>query len=70
MMPTVVTILAVRAGLKDAREGRPAFLWAILTNPGERRRLFHSAVKDIGRIFVVAVLLDTVYQIYFCGHFT
>ena len=28
MMPTVVTILAVRAGLRDAREGQPAFLWA------------------------------------------
>ena len=68
-MPTVVTILAVRAGLKDAREGRPAFLWAILTNPSERRRLFHSALKDIGRIFVVALVLDTAYQIFFLRAF-
>jgi hypothetical protein len=63
IMPTVVTILAIRAGMKDAREGQPAFLWAILTNPAERRRLFRSAVKDIGRIFIVAIVLDTIYQI-------
>ena len=33
VMPTVVAILAVRAGLRGAREGQPAFLWALLTNP-------------------------------------
>ena len=44
-------------------------LWAILTNPSERRRLFHSAVKDIGRIFIVAVVLDTAYQILFLRTF-
>jgi hypothetical protein len=64
MMPTVVTILAVRAGLRDARQGRQTFLWAFLTMPNERKRLLRSALKDIGRIFVVAVLLDTAYQIF------
>jgi hypothetical protein len=63
MMPAVVTILAVRAGLRDAREGRPAFLWAILTNPTERRRLFRSMLKDIGRVFIMALVLDTTYQL-------
>jgi hypothetical protein len=63
VMPTVVTILAVRAGLRDAREGQPAFLWAVLTNPAERRRLLRSGVRDIGRIFVMALVLDTTYQV-------
>jgi hypothetical protein len=63
MMPTVVTVLAIRAGLRDAREGEPAFLWAILTSPTERRRLVSSALKDIGRIFIVAIVLDTAYQL-------
>jgi len=62
-MPLVVTFLAVRAGLKDARERQPAFLWAIVTNPAERRRLMRSAVKDLGRILIVAVVLDTTYQL-------
>ena len=63
IMPTLVTILAIRAGLRDAREGEPTFLWGILKNPAERPRLVHSGVKDIGRIFIVAIVLDTIYQI-------
>ena len=64
VMPTVVTILAIRADRRDAREGRPAFLGAFLTNSIERRRLFRSAVKDVGRIFIVAIVLDTAYQLF------
>lgn len=63
LMPTVVTVLAIRAGLRDAREGEPAFLWAILTNSSERAHLVRSAVKDIGRVFLFAVVLDTIYQL-------
>ena len=64
MMPTVVTFLAIRAGLRDAREGQPAFLWAIITSPAQRQRLVRSAMKDVGRIFLVALVLDTVYQVF------
>jgi hypothetical protein len=69
VMPTVVTILAVRAGLKDAREGRPTFLWAALTNPAERRRLLRSGLKDVGRILIVAVVLDAAYQVFVLREF-
>ena len=62
-MPLVVTFLAVRAGLRDAREGQPAFLWALLTAPAERRRLLRSAARDVGRVFLMAVVLDTTYQL-------
>lgn len=63
VMPTVVSIIAIRAGLRDAREGRPAFLWAILTNSTERRGLFRSALKDIGRVIIMALVMDTTYQL-------
>jgi hypothetical protein len=63
IMPLVVTFLAIRAGMKDAREGRPPFFRTILADPVERRRLLRSALKDIGRIFIVAVMLDTTYQL-------
>jgi hypothetical protein len=68
-MPTVVTILAIRAGLRDAREGQAAFLWAILASPVERRRLLRSAWKDLGRILVVALVLDTAYQVFVLRRF-
>ncbi len=63
IMPTVVTLLALRADRRDAREGRPAFLGAFIKDPAERRRLFRSALKDIGRVFIVAIVLDTAYQL-------
>lgn len=63
IMPTVVTVLAVRAVRKDLREGRPAFLGLLIKDPVERARLFRSALKDIGRIVIVAVVLDIVYQL-------
>src|SRR5271165_6173026 len=64
VMPAVVTILAIRADLRDAREGRPASLGAFFANPSERGRLLRSAVKDIGRIFIVAIVLDATYQLW------
>jgi hypothetical protein len=64
VMPTVVTILAILADRRDAREGRPARLGAFITDPVERRRLFRIALKDIGRVFIVAIVLDTLYQLW------
>jgi hypothetical protein len=63
IQPIVATVIAVRAGLKDAREGQPAFFWTVLTNPAERQILLRSGWKDIGKIFVVALVLDTAYQV-------
>jgi hypothetical protein len=64
VMPTVVTIFAILADRRDAREGRPARLGAFFADPAERRRLFRSALTDIGRVFIVAIVLDTVYQLW------
>jgi hypothetical protein len=63
MMPTVVSVLAIRAGLRDAREGRSHFTWTLLTQPEQRRDLLRSALKDIGRVLIVALVLDTIYQV-------
>lgn len=63
VMPVVVTVLAIRAGLRDAREGRPSFLAGIVSNPAARPRILLSAVGDVGRIFIVAIVLDSIYQI-------
>jgi hypothetical protein len=63
IMPLVVTLFAVLAGMKDARKGQPPFFRTLLTKPLERRRLLRSALKDVGKIFVVAVVLDTAYQL-------
>ena len=67
VMPIVVSVLAVRAHLRDVREGRPTELWAFLKDPAERRRLFRSGLRDFGKVFIVAVVLDTTYQLLVFG---
>ena len=63
IQPTVATILAIRAGLRDAHQNRGAFLWAVLWNPAHRRELLQQAWKDIGKVFLLATILDVIYQL-------
>jgi hypothetical protein len=63
LQPAVAAIIAVRAGLKDARSGRPAYLWAALTMPGYRAELLHGGWKDIWLPFSVSIVLDVIYQV-------
>lgn len=62
IQPSVAAFLAIRAGLRDARQNRPAFFWAILRKPRHRRELLRGGWEDIGKVFVIAATLDAVYQ--------
>jgi hypothetical protein len=63
LQPVVATILAVKAGLQDARDHRPPYFWAILTKPDERRELLRQGWKAVAKIFVFAIVMDVLYQI-------
>jgi hypothetical protein len=63
LQPLVATLLAVRSGLHDAREGRPVFFWALALEPAQRRALLRHLWKDVGKLFLVACFLDVVYQV-------
>jgi hypothetical protein len=63
LQPVMATVLAIRAGLKDAHGCRPAYLWAVLTDPAHRREMVRGGWKDISKVFVLAVVLDTVFQL-------
>jgi hypothetical protein len=63
LQPTVAAILGIRAGLADARHGRPAYLRAILSNRAQRRDLLIHGWRDIVKVFGMAVVMDVVYQI-------
>jgi hypothetical protein len=62
LQPLVAAILALRAALRDAREGRPPFLWALLTDRGHRKEHVSRGWTDVGTVFLVAVLVDLVDQ--------
>ena len=63
MQPLMAIFLAIRDGAKDAREGRSAYLWTLLTDPAQRRYLLQDGWKGISRIFLLACILDVVYQL-------
>jgi hypothetical protein len=63
LQPIVAAILATRAGLKDAREGRPIYFWAFFTHPDQRRQLLRDGWKSVGRVFILAIVIDAVYQL-------
>ena len=60
--PLVASILAVRAGLADARKGNAPYLWRLMNNPPERRALIREGLIDVIRVFLVALVLDVLYQ--------
>ena len=63
MQPAVAVFFAARDGLNDARLGRPPYFWKILTNHrGHRRELIRDGWTSIAKVFIMAMLIDTVYQ--------
>ena len=62
LQPAMAAFFAIRAGLQDGRTGRPPYLWAILTDPAHRRDLLHEGWKAIAKVFVMAVVIDAIYQ--------
>jgi hypothetical protein len=64
LQPSMATLLAVLAGLKDAREGRPPYLWTILTDPSQRAGLIREGWKACARVFFLAIIIEVIYQWY------
>jgi hypothetical protein len=62
LQPLMATIFAIRDGRRDSREGKPPFFWGLFTHPGQRRDMLKSGWKSVGKIFILAVVLDAVYQ--------
>ena len=63
VQPLVALFFAFRDGRKDAREGKSPFFWGLFTDPENRRELLESGWKSVGKVFVIAVVLDIVFQI-------
>ncbi len=69
LQPVMAVIFAIRAGLKDAKEGRPPYFWALFTHTAERRQLLRDGWKSVGRISILAIVIDAVYQFIVCRCF-
>ncbi len=65
--PLMASFFAIRDGRRDAHEGRTPF--RVLTKPGQRREVLLSSWKSVGKVFVLALVLDAVYQFKVLGWF-
>ena len=63
LQPTMASLLALRAGIQDAREGKEGYLWSMVANPERRAQLLHEGWSGVRTLFLVAIVLDCVYQL-------
>ena len=63
VQPIVAGMLAVRAGHRDARAGRPPYLWGVFTESERRWELLGDGWRDTARVFLAAIVIDATYQI-------
>jgi hypothetical protein len=63
LQPLMAILFAIRDGIRDARNGNAPYLWAICMERDQRRRLLQKGWKSIGRVFLLALGLDVIYQI-------
>lgn len=62
--PVMALLFALRDGIRDAHQGRPAYFWALFTDRPHRRELLRSGWSSVGKVFIFAVVLDTLYQLF------
>lgn len=63
LQPVMASVFAVVSGLKDAKAGKPPYFWSLLTDPVHRRDMVKDGWKSVGKVFVLALILDVVYQV-------
>jgi hypothetical protein len=63
LQPIMAAIFAVRSGLKDAKEGKPAYFWALFTDSVHRGDMLRDGWKAVGKVFIFAIIIDLVYQL-------
>ena len=63
LQPIMASIFAIKAGLQDARLGKPPYFWSLLFDPAHRVQWLRDGWRSVGKVFVLALVLDVVYQI-------
>ena len=63
LQPMMSSFFAIRAGLADAKLGKPPYFWALLSTSGDRMQMIKDGWKSVGGVFIVALVLDAVYQV-------
>jgi hypothetical protein len=60
LQPLMAVFFAIRDGRRDAREGRAPY--RLVTRPEQRREVLLSSWRSLGKVFIIALILDVIYQ--------
>jgi hypothetical protein len=63
IQPAMSLFFAIRAAIKDARNGTVPYLWRFMVSKGKRGAIAKEGWKDFGKICIVGTVLDTIYQL-------
>jgi hypothetical protein len=63
LQPCMAAFFAIRSGLADAKTGRSPYFWTMVSDPHERAELLKDGWKSVGKVFILAIVLDVIYQI-------
>ena len=62
LQPTVSIFLGIRAGIADARAGRPPYIFGIITGGSQRVALLRDGFAQLSTLILMAILLDAISQ--------
>jgi hypothetical protein len=63
LQPLMAAIVAIRAGINDARTGRSPYFWTMLGNPRERAQRLNEGLNATARIILLGFVMDMIYQV-------
>lgn len=62
LQPVMAAVFAILRGLKDAKEGKPPYFWALFNDPAHRQDMLKDGWKSVGRVYIFAIVMDAIYQ--------
>jgi hypothetical protein len=62
LQPIMAAIVALRDGIADAKAGRTAYFWTLLTNPLESGGRLREGLIATARIILLGLGMDVIYQ--------
>jgi hypothetical protein len=63
LQPVMASVYAIIGGLRDAKAGKPPYFWTLISDPTQRIDMIKDGWKGVGKVFVLALVLDVAYQI-------
>ena len=62
VQPAVAAFFALRDGIRDAGNQRPAYFWALFFHSGRRRELLRQGWRSVCGVYTLTVSIDLAYQ--------